>query len=192
MKQIIIGILCAMSVVAKASDDMPTLNKINQAILLVPYSCGGSYQSSGLFLSSYSRNINAPDLLYNGACGSHDYIEALGPGGDIGLIADLGDVPLEDVTPSKALNWQQTVDEGNFFKDTQHVVTNHTYVVLLSKSEVRALYAFKVVSQTQDGAMTIRYAVKSYSIQNTKAESAGFSWDAVNRPDKNVPACTSP
>jgi len=180
MNKLLILVTFSLSNLAIAGK-MPVLHKIEQATLTAPYSCKGSYEKSALFLSGFSKSQNAPDLLYNGACGSENFIDASTAGDDFTLIADLGDVKLEDLTASKSFNIQNTVGQDNTFKETQPVILNHTYAVLISKSDIRALYAFKVVSQTKDGAMTIRYAVKSYSIQETKAESEGFSWDRKNK-----------
>lgn len=170
------------------SDQMPTLNQIKEATLAAPYSCGAGYKLAGLFVSQYSRSQRVPDLLYNGACGATDYVQTNLSGDDMGLISDLGDVPLEEVTPSKAFNFQRVVGHDNNFKETQPVLPRHTYVVLVSRKDLRALFVFKVVSHTQDGPMTIRYAVKSYSLQRTTSASDGFYWGALNQ---NAPRCTT-
>ncbi len=182
MKKLIILIAACLAISSLAfAGNMPVLHQIKQVTLSAPYGCNGSYAQSALFLSSYSKTVNGPDLLYNGACGSQDYVEASIAGDDFTLITDLGNVKLENVTASKAFNWNDTVGEDNSFKQTQPVILNHTYAVLISKSDIRALYAFKVVSQQQDGPMKIRYAVLSYSVQQSTSESPGFGWDQNNK-----------
>ena len=181
MKSFISAALFAFSSCALAAPAVPSLNQIHEATLFLPYSCGGSYAVSALFLSPESESMNAPELLYNGACGSSDYIEAVTAGDDFALVADLGDVPLETASASKAFNWQRTSGQDNVFRQTQPIKQNHTYAVLISKARVRALYVLKVVSQTQDGRLVMRYAVKSYSLQSSRAEAPGFDWEIGNR-----------
>jgi len=57
---------------------LPTLHQINTVTLSPSYSCRSEedaqkgYGETALFLSKYSKQINAPDLLFNGACKSED------------------------------------------------------------------------------------------------------------------------
>src|SRR5437879_5338919 len=77
---------------------LPELHKIKTATLSPSYICRSKqdsrrgYEKTALFLSTYADDINAPELLFNGACGSQDYFD----GGDMSLIADLGAIPLEN------------------------------------------------------------------------------------------------
>lgn len=61
------------------------------------------------------------------------------------------------------------------------VYRNHTYAVLISKRDIRALYVLTVDEINPQGQLKIRYAVKSYSIQGTQVESPGFGWEQGNR-----------
>lgn len=168
---------CA-SAQSESSMSLPRLHVIQSVTFSKPYSCNSmSYESSALFLSEFARNRNMPDLLYNGACRSEPSMSATTAGDDFTLISDLGKVPLEKVTAHKALNWTNIVGQDNKFQQTIKPVVGHTYAVLISKQEIRALYVLTVDSIEQDGPMTIRYAVKSYSVQNTKAASRGFEWE---------------
>ncbi len=176
MKIFLLGLLLFFSASAFAA--LPVLHKINTVTLTTSYSCDGSYYKSAVFLSSYSKNRNSPDLLYNGACGSPDYIEASTAGDDFSLIADLGDVDLEKVTASKAFNFDRVVGGDNIFKETARVKLNHTYAVLTSKDDIRSLIIYKVISYNPNGELILKYAVKSYSIQRSLEEASGFSWDA--------------
>jgi hypothetical protein len=85
-----------------------------QSVTLAPsFSCRSKeefctgYAQTALFPSRYSEDRNSPDLLFNGACGSEDYREGSTAGDDMSLIADLGNVPLEEVTSSRAFNFQR-------------------------------------------------------------------------------------
>lgn len=184
MKKLILATVIALSNIAMAAD-LPELHKIEEVTLSAPYSCGGSYSRSALFLSDYSKKRNSPDLLYNGACRSGNTISASTAGDDFTVIADLGDVRLEDVSAHKAMNFQNISGQDNSFKQDQPVVLNHTYAILISKSEIRALYVIKVVAYRPDGAMTIQYAVKSYSIQKSESKSPGFEWEKGNKGSAN-------
>ena len=162
---------------ANAASKLPTLHTIMEANFSASYSCNGDYDRSALFLSDYSKVHNVPDLLFNGACGSDDYVEASTAGDDISLIADLGDVAIEEASASKLLNWSDIVDGDNTFKATAKIQKNHTYGVLISKSEIRALYVFRVVDLVPNKSMAIKYAVKSYSFQQSVQASPGFDWE---------------
>ncbi len=171
----------ATSLSALSVSNLPELNKIGVYTFQAPYSCKGDYSKSALFLSSYSKQRNSPDLLFNGACNSPLYIEASTAGDDFSLISDLGDVSLESVSASKSFNYDRTVGMDNTFKENMPVVEGHTYSVLISKSEIRALYVLKVDKILPNGMMVIRYAVKSYSIQRTVNESPNFDWEKGNQ-----------
>jgi hypothetical protein len=93
------------------------------------------------------------------------------------LISDLGPVPLEEVKTDQAFNYKRVVGSDNIFTEDAPVIEGHTYIVLLSKSDIRALFVLHVDQLQKGGAMTISYSVKSYSIQNTIEESTGFDWD---------------
>lgn len=173
--------LSAQPITTQSISELPELHKIEVYTFQAPYSCKGDFSKSALFLSSYSKKRNSPDLLFNGACNSPLYIEATTAGDDFSLISDLGDVSLELVTASKSFNYFQTVGKDNTFKANMPVVEGHTYSVLVSKSEIRALYVLKIDKLLPNGTMVIRYAVKSYSIQNTVNTSPNFDWEKGNQ-----------
>jgi len=163
------------------ADVLPGLHQIKTITLPSPYSCGGSYEKSAIFLSDFSRDKNAPDLLYNGACGSENNLEASTAGDDFSLIADLGEVNLEAVTAAKAFNLKNMVGSDNTFKENAKIKLKHVYAVLTSKAEIRSLIIYKVISHNKDGRLTLQYAVKSYSLQETIKESSGFDWEKKNK-----------
>lgn len=160
----------------KPAQTVPELHIISEATLKVPYSCDGSYEKSALFLSEYSKRRNSPELLYNGACGSQMYFDVNTAGDDMALIADLGAVPLERISAHVAL------DDGQRLKFTTSaaVVVGHSYAVVISKSEFRGLFVFQVENFVADGELRLRYAVKSYAIQEATSSSGGFNWTNLN------------
>jgi len=167
----------------KSSTTLPELHVIKEISFKYPYSCQpgpSSYEGCALFLTSYGVSRNMPDLLYNGACGSNNYFDVMLAGSDFGMLSDLGDVALENVTASRAFNWERVVGQENTFKTDVLVVKDHTYVALLAKSEIRALFAFRVEQFEPSGPATIKYAVKQYGIIGSVEEAPGFSWDEPN------------
>ena len=174
----------------KPEDDLglPELHKIKTATLSPSYSCRSKedfnkgYEKTALFLSSYSQHRNAPDLLFNGACGSQDYFVG---GGDMPVIADLGNIPLEKVTALLAFNTKNvhSFDLYSKFAREVEVKANHTYAVLINSSELRGLFLFTVVDYVQNKKVDLRYAVKKYQLLNVRAESEGFDWEAKNQTD---------
>jgi len=167
---------------------LPELHTIKKVTLSPAYSCRSNeefrtgYAKTALFLSKYSEGHNGPDLLFNGACGSVDYFQGSTGGDDMSLIADIGTVPLEEVTAHKAFNFQSvhSFDLYSKFAESVKVVPNHTYVVLINKSDVRGLFAFSVDSFVPDQKVELRYAVKEYQVLTVRAGSEGFAWEAKN------------
>jgi hypothetical protein len=162
---------------------LPELHVIKRTSFKNPYGCSSSppsYEDSALFLTDYGVSRNMPDLLYMGACGSDDYFVVMLAGDDFGLLSDLGDVPLENITASRAFNYDNVFTKGNIFTDVIQVVEGHTYVALLAKHEIRALFVFHVENFEQSGPATIAYAVKQYGVIQTVDEAPGFSWNATN------------
>ena len=170
---------------------LPELHKIKTATLGPSYSCRSKqefrkgYEKTALFLSNYSDDRNAPDLLFNGACGSEDYVEGSTAGDDMSLIADLGAIPLETVTTQLAFNTRDvhSFDLYSRFAMEAKVAANHTYAVLINKREVRGLFLFTVINYVPNKQVDLRYAVKEYQVLNVRAQSEGFDWGAKNQTD---------
>ncbi|CAF3009316.1 unnamed protein product [Rotaria sp. Silwood2] len=170
-----------IAVVAAAT--LPELHVIKKVSFNYPYSCQRgslSYEGCALFLTDYGVSRNMPDLLYNGACGSDNTFDVMLAGDDFGMLTDLGDVSLENVTASKAFNYENTVGRDNKFAGTIKVVNGHTYAALLAKRDIRALFVFRVENYERSGPAIITYAVKQYGIVRFVQEAPGFSWDASN------------
>ena len=122
----------------KPDPGLPELHTIKTVTLSPTYGCRskeefrGGYSKTALFLSKSSDDRNSPDLLVNGACDSEDFFQDSTAGDDMSLIADLGAVPLEEVTTSKAFNFKRINSMELYSRFTQEakVEANHTYVVL--------------------------------------------------------------
>jgi hypothetical protein len=168
---------------------LPELQTIKTATLSPAYGfrsqneLQAGYQNTALFLSKYSAMRNSPDLLFNGACGGKDYFEGSTAGDDMSLIADLGKVPIEEVSASKAFNFKgvHSFDLYSRFTRVAPVKAHHTYVVLISKRELRGLFAFSVRSYVPNSKVDLQLAVKEYQVLKLREQSAGFDWGAGNR-----------
>jgi hypothetical protein len=168
---------------------LPELHKIKTATLSPSYSCRSKqefrrgYEKTALFLSTYSDDRNAPDLLFNGACGSRDYFQGSTAGDDMSMIADLGTIPLENATSQLVMANRDK--DGQFFKFTREadVQPDHTYAVLIDKSHVRGLLVFQVAAYEPNKKVDIKYAVKEYQLLDVRAQSDGFDWASKNQVD---------
>ena len=163
---------------------LPQLHKINTITLSPSYSCRSvedfqqGYGNTALFLSGYSRRRNSPELLFNGACEAHDYLEST----DLGLIADLGEIPLEKVTAHLFFNTKNiaSFDLYSRFARSVEVRPNHTYAALLNGGEIRGMLVFTVTGYVPNQRLDLMYAVKKYEIFATKSQSPGFDWETEN------------
>jgi hypothetical protein len=191
-KLIFIAVLAmlAMSVSADQNYNLPELHVLKTTTLAPCYSCRSQedfqtgYGTTALFLSDYSKRRNSPDLLFNGFRGGEDYFEASTAGDDMALIADLGaGVSVEKLSAHSAFNLRNVHSQPNYtkFAKVAKVEKNHTYVVLLSKMEIRGLYVFSVVNYVPNERVELKYAVKEYQIMGVKASSSGFDWGKENQ-----------
>jgi len=168
---------------------LPELHVIKTATLSPAYSCRSQkefqagYQNTALFLSNYSAKRNSPDLVFNGACGGKDYFEGATAGDDMSLIADLGEVAVEEVSASKAFNLKRvhSFDLYSKFAQVAPVEAHHTYVVLINKQGLRGLFVFSVKSYVPNSKVDLQFAVKEYQVLSPREQSAGFDWEAGNR-----------
>lgn len=149
---------------------LPELHIIKTVTLGPSYSCRShedfkkGYQNTALFLSTWGKKYNTPDLLFNGACKSEDYLETPDY---FSLIADLGpEVALEEVSEARAFNLKGAPCFTAYSKFTQKVEikVNNTYAVLLNGVARRGLFVFKVTEYVPNERITFRYAVKRYQI----------------------------
>jgi hypothetical protein len=168
---------------------LPVLHLIQEVSLSPSYSCRSSedfrkgYAETSLFLSAYSKQRNSPDLVFDGACNSDDSFEASTAGNDMALIADLGEnVSLESLTAQKTFNINNIARNDSYTKFTKriNVLKDHTYAVLLNKSEIRGLFVFSVVGYEKNKKVTLKYAVKMYEIFPNSIRAEDFNWQKEN------------
>jgi len=178
-----IGLVLALA--PHASVGLPELNRVLPFHFSMPYSCSMSYNTSAMFLSSASLDMNSPELLYNGNCHTaNPSFEASTGADDFSVIADVGERDIVNASSSRAFNWpNNVVGESNTFKAAVPVIANHLYAVLLTKSEFRALFWVKVSAdfKPDGGALDITYAVRSYAVMKEVSSSPGFNWTSPNK-----------
>ena len=170
----------------KNEDDLglPELHKIKRATLSPSYSCRSreesrnGYAGTALFLSAYSKNHNSPELLFNGACNSQDFFQTATVAGDLDVVADYGDIPIESLTANHVFSPDRTMRTDVRFTRTAKVEhPRHTYGVLINKREVRGFFYFRVTAYVPNQSVELEYAVMEYQVLRMEARSAGFSWD---------------
>jgi hypothetical protein len=179
----------AASLPQKKQEDfgLPELHKIKTITLSPSYSCQPKEEfhrgsmSSALFLSAFSHQ-NGPELLFNGACGAEDNFQGISGGDYVGVIADLGEMPLEKLTSHLIFNTKNiaSFDLYSRFAQSVKVQAGHTYAVLVSSPKVRGMFAFTVTGYVPNKKVDLNYVVKEYQILELKAESPGFDWATEN------------
>ena len=164
--------------------DLPELHKIKKITLSPSYGCGSKdsqkgYASTALFLS---KNSNGPELLFNGACNSPDYLDVNMAGDDMSVIADLGKVRLEDLNATQAFNVQRVHSQELYskFARVAEIQFGHTYAVLVDKRGERGLFYFTITGYIPNERLDLRYSVKEYQLSIVRAESPGFDWEKKN------------
>lgn len=173
-------IACVLAVVGGAAA-LPDLNTITNRTIKTPYGCPGSTMGSAcLSFSTDTPSSNNCDVLLNGGCKTGPlYWQVNLAGASFGMITDLGDVPLETLTSSKAVNYDGVTGGDNVFKATQTVVAGHTYAFILARANKRAVFELKVASAGDEGVL-VTAAVRMYELHSVSASSPGFSWDKNN------------
>lgn len=176
------------------SSALPDLNVIQGATLMPSYSCNPGvdasqgYGNTALFLSSYGRQQNSPELLFNGACGSEDYFQVSLAGDSMSLIADLGaEVSVESVTAQQAFNLTEVFSWSAYtpFPSVAKIVQGHTYAVVTDTDGLRGLFVFTVDKFVPDLEVDLRFAVKDYQANLSFTRSPGFDWGkGAGRPSR--------
>ncbi|MGE0104698.1 MAG: VWA domain-containing protein [Blastocatellales bacterium] len=175
-----------IAVIKQPDAEMPILNRLSRATLTSSTACRSQEnpkpedQQAALYLAPQTRQPGSiPDLVFRGTCGSPDYFVAAVASDDLSMIADLGDVPVEDVTAHSALNSQ--------FVRSAKVDFNHTYAVLLNRDNLRGLFIFRVIGYLPNERADLVFAVKHYQSLNPAGTSAGFDWMRRNEPAPSRP-----
>jgi len=169
----------ALFVTTRSAQDLglPKLQQTCVAKFSVSYSCGGNYLLSALFLSTYSKQRNEPELLYNGACGSAASFDTSTAGADWGLIMDFG---VDNLTTFSANNFWGKMREytrNPFERGGVTAQVDHVYGVFNVHSDIQAMWVFKIDDWVPpNGAMTISFSVLRYQVATSITESPGFDW----------------
>jgi hypothetical protein len=177
-------LIAAPSISQKTQEnpDLPVLHKIKKITLSPSYSCRSKedfqkgYAGTALFLSN---KLHGPDLLFNGACNSPDYLDVNTAGDSLSVIADLGKVRLEDLKADQVFNVQQVHSPellSRFTMEAQPEI-GHCYAVLINRSDARGMFYFTVTGYIPNERLDLRYVVKDYQLLNVSAQSPGFDWD---------------
>lgn len=164
---------------------LPQLHVIKPHVFEVPYSCNGTSPSdmkkSALFLSEEAKLSGRASVILNGVCDAAPYFSVATEGADFGLIAALGDVPLETVSAARAFNYEKAATKENTFRKVVSFAPNQTFVALVSRTNGRELLVFRVRSAEAAGAsfknIRIEYVVRDYRVFNEVAASSGFDWN---------------
>jgi hypothetical protein len=164
---------------------LPELHKIKNVTLSPNYGCRSKedfqkgYGNTALFLSGFSYRFNAPDLLFNGACGPPDYLGVNMAGDALSVIADLGKMRLEDLKAEQVFNVQRVHSPELFSRFTMEVQPEigHCYAVLINRSDARGIFYFTVTGYIPNERLDLRYVVKDYQLVRMYAESPGFDWE---------------
>ena len=165
--------------------DLPALHSIREATLSPSYSCRSAeefkkgYANTALFLSDYSKHFNSPELLFNGACDSQDYLQGGQGGPDSSVIADLGRVRLEDLRTIQAFNVQRLHVQNLYSRFTGQIEPDlgHTYALLIDRRDERGLVYFTITGYVPNQRLDLRYVVKHFELMRVVAESPGFDWN---------------
>lgn len=174
------GAVSAQRDTQKPDYGLPELHKINKVTLGPSYSCRiredfqKGYQNTALFLSRYSKE-SSPELLFNGACGGEDFLQVQMAGDQMSLIADLGEVPLANVTAQSVFRTR-----GVHFESEQKIHLNHTYAVLIHDARERGLFVFMPTGYVPNERLDLKYAIKEFQVLNVEAQSPGFDWGKAN------------
>jgi hypothetical protein len=165
------------------SPTLPELHKIKAVTLSPSYSCRSKedfqkgYGNTALFLTDEGR-WHGPDLLFNGACGSLDYLQGQTAGDDMTLIADLGRVSLEDLRADQAFNVKRIASNELYsrFMSVAEIEVGHTYAVVINKSGVRGLIFISITAWVPNQKLDLKYVVKEYQLLIVRKQSPGFDW----------------
>lgn len=180
---LILSASCVAPTIAAPDLGLPELHKIQRVTLSPSYSCRSSedfhkgYENTALFLSAYSRKMNSPELLFNGACKSPDTFQGATAGDDIDVVADYGEWPIEDLTAQQVFSPQRLANAYAQFAKNVPVREGHTYGLLINKPEIRGFFFFQVMRHVANQKVELEYVVQDYQLLDRSAASFGFAWD---------------
>lgn len=169
-------------------DGLPELHKIKIVTLSPSYSCRSredlqrGYENTALFLSRAAKRQNAPELLFDGACQGEDYLEVNTAGHSISVLADLGEIPLENLRATQVLNTRRVnrTEYYSRFASVAKPIQGHTYAVLINNGHARGFFYFTITAYVPSQKLGLKYAVKDYQLVTASARADGFDWEKVN------------
>ena len=151
---------------------VPENGKIQVATLSGSLSCPeiGEFKPLNLNGEVYSSGNYYPELQINFGCGGKPALDGV----DLTLIAEIGDVRLEELDSVSSMRSMQNGENYNF-KESALIKENMTYSMILNSSKFRGLLVFRVISYRQN-ILTIEYVTRKYSkiIQTQKSEDIEF------------------
>jgi hypothetical protein len=139
---------------------LPENGKIKTAILSGSYSCkdSGAFKTLNLDGETHHNGNYYNELQINFACGSDPELE----GTDLSLIAEIGNIPLENMDYYSSLSPKHQVGESHNFRKAAPLHENMTYAMVLNTFKYRGLLAFRVISY-RENILTIEYVTRNYS-----------------------------
>ncbi|HEY2363176.1 MAG TPA: hypothetical protein VGK36_18795 [Candidatus Angelobacter sp.] len=161
----------------------PELHKIQRITLSRSYSCPvptepqQGYANQMLFLSSYSRQRNSPELLFFAACSGPEYFTSATSGDQLDVLYDFGAVRLDGLIASDVFGLSHTTSAKAGFRQDVKVQSGHTYAVLINKGDIRGFFFFQVVNYVPNQKLDLEYVVMDYSIYHVEQIAPGFDWD---------------
>ncbi len=156
---------------------LPELNKIKSATLFGSY--GENHEGFYLNLSSFTEIHKDYDLfIYSNQREIILKSGTLGP--SLSLIADIGDVPLEDVNFYLGLSPLWTLTDSHNFRKQAVAIPNRTYVVVINNWQTSGMLVFRIEDVRGD-QVRLRYAVRKYQIKKTILEPERFNYEEKNK-----------
>jgi len=177
-------LMAAPSISQKNQGDLglPELHKIQKITLSPSYDCrtpeetAKGYANTALFLSGYSRRMNSPELLFHSICQLTNYFVVRTAGDQLDVIADFGEVPLNNLAPSDVWGLRPTWDSSANFREMVKIQSGHTYAVLINKGDIRGFFFVQVMEHIPNQKLDLEYVVMDYAILREEQRSPGFDW----------------
>ena len=156
---------------------LPENGKIKVATLTGSYSCkdAGPFTVLNLNGETYDSGNYYPELQINFSCSSKPSIE----GTDLSTIAQIGEVPLEEMDTYTALPWYSNSSADHNFTQSAPIIEGMTYSVILNTFKYRGQLVFRVISY-KSNILTIEYVTRSYALITETSKSTFIDYKALN------------
>ena len=192
MKAILLVLTLILSIPAFALENpfpLPELHKIKTFIIDHSLNCTPEDNGIGFQITPTSKFTHYSNAFI--ACSSIDGSKLLeiypSPYGDnFGLVADLGDTPIESVTAAKAFYLENRAGKENIFRRASEIKENHTYAIIEATGEYRALWIMRVLRLPNVNAgdkhpIIIQFVVKSFYLFQNIDQALDFDWNRENK-----------